>query len=356
MNDRAAEQKVVRTTRHFINVSNQDSNDYGTPFHNPGQMYISMGNSGITNIQSFNDQTQTTLTPISFVADITYNNVSNSFQNNKFRLSSITANASPALALNTIGEDVAPITVTVPDGLYRTGAELATALQTALNTAPIGWLDGAGGQVDITFGVAFSAVTNSLTFSYATNAPGNIPANPIVVLTTAFTEGGVAYDSSRIWGTTYSSIAGINVSGTFQIPYANRVAGLSLPNYIDLQTLQVLRIHSNIAKRTFAKRGSSTDTPAQRILSVTDILFEIPLESSLGSTLFYQPSDNRFMQDVASNFDELRLTITDNRDRVVNFTQAAEINFTFAIEREVIVPDNEARIKALSEYNKFRSY
>jgi len=475
MSERAAEQKVIKTTRHFISVGNQDSNDYGSPEHNPGQMYISMGNSGITNVQSYNDSTATTLTPISLTADIFYNNVSQSFRNNKFRLSTVSGDQ---LALNGVGENIAPLTLTIPDQIYKTGAEIATALQTRLNsaTSPIGWRTqivnnvpntgannfagasvssaafanaadrilitnvvgyfrnttaGGGGTITATvhradtnavlatsaaapvgavmapitcsfppgtiltgnatgiffsftwnggvigewsygtaagalamsafaqttistFAVSFGAATNSLTLAYNTNHPTNTPT---LVLTTAFLESGIEYDSTRIWGTTFSEFAGgIKVSGTFQLPYANRVVGLQLPNYVDLQTLQVIRVHSNVAKRTFAKRGATGLPPSQRILSLTDILFEIPLDGALGSTLVWQPSDNRFMQDIASNFDELRITITDNKDNVVQFTQAAEINFTFAIERQIIVPDNEERIKALSDYNRFRSY
>lgn len=475
MSERAAEQKVIKPTRHFISVGNQDSNDFGSPDHNPGQMYISMGNSGITNVQSYNDSTATTLTPISLTADIFYNNVSQSFRNNKFRLSTV---AGDQLALNGVGENVAPLTLTIPDQIYKTGAELATAFQTRLNSAasPVGWRTqivnnvpntgasnfaaasvssaafanaadrilitnvvgyfrnttvGGGGTITATvhradtnavlatssaaavgaamapitftfppgtiltgnatgifftftwaggvvgewsygtanaalamsafaqttistFAVTFGAATNSLTLAYNTAHPTNTPT---LVLTTAFVESGIEYDSTRLWGTTFSVFPGdIKVSGTFQLPYANRVAGLQLPNYVDLQTLQVIRLHSNVAKRTFAKRGATGLPPSQRVLSLTDILFEIPLDGALGSTLVWQPSDNRFMQDIASNFDELRLTITDNRDNLVQFTQAAEINFTFAIERQIIVPDNEERIKALSDYNRFRSY
>lgn len=356
MSERSAVQKVIKSTKHFVSVSNADSNDYnaGGNGFNPGQIYISFGNSGITNVQSYNDSTATTMTPISLTADLFYNNVSQSFRNNKFRLSTITTNASPAIRVGGVYEDVAPITITIPDAIYKTGDAMATALQAALIAKLVAWIGG-GGIGDFT--VVFSAVNNTFTLGYTTAAPaGIIAVAPILVLTTIFTESGLAYDSSRIWGTTSSVQAGVTVFGSFQLPYANRVAGSALPSYVDLQTLQVLRVHSNVAKRYFAKRGTAAATPAQRTLSLTDILFEIPVDALLGGTLSWQPPDNRFMQDIAPNFDELRLTLTDNKDNVVTFTNSAEINFTFAIEREIIVPDNEERIKALADYNRFKSY
>lgn len=353
--DRQADHKVIKATKHFISVSNQDSNDYGTSSHNPAQMYISFNNSGITNIQSYNDSTTTNLTPISLTADIFYNNVAQSFRNNRFRISSITSNASAALNVGGVSEAVAPITVTIPDNIYKTGVELAAGLQSALNAKVIAWI---GGNNITDFVVTFDANTNTLKWGYTTAAPAGIVAlSPILVLTTSFVDTDtLAYDSSRIWGTTSSLIGGIFVSGTFQLPYANRVAGVSLPSYVDLQTLQVLRVHSNVAKRYFAKRGAAGASAPQRPLSLTDILFEIPLDAILGQTLSWQPPDNRFQQEIASNFDELRLTITDNKDNIVTFTNNAEINFTFAIDRNIIVPDNEERIKALANYNQFRSY
>jgi hypothetical protein len=352
--DRQADHKVIKATKHFISVSNADSNDFGTNGFNPGNMYISFNNSGITNIQSYNDSTTTNLRPISFSADIFYNNVAQSFRNNRFRLSTITTDASPAIRVGAVSEATAPITITVPDKIYKTGAELAAALQSALNAKLVAWI---GGNVISDFVVAFNQATNTLNLSYTTAAPAGIVAvAPILVLTTSFTETAIVYDSSRIWGTTGSTIGGMFVSGTFQLPYADRVAGLPLPSFVDLQTCQTFRVHSNISKRFFTKQGAAGASPAQKPLSASDTLFEIPVDGTLGGTLVYEFTDDRFYQEVASNLDELRLTITDNKDNMITFTQGAEINFTFSIDRQIIVPDNEERIKALADYNRFRSY
>lgn len=353
--DRQADHKVIKATKHFISVSNADSNDYGVNGFNPGQMYISFNNSGITNIQSFNDSTTTNMRPISFSFDVFYNNVAQSFRNNRFRLSTITTDASPAIRVGGVSEATAAITITVPDYIYKTGAEMAAALQAALIAKQVAWI---GGNVINDFTVVFNAATNTFTLGYTVAAPaGIIAVSPILVLTTSFTDtDALVYDSSRIWGTTGSSMGGVYVSGTFQLPYANRVAGLPLPSFVDLNTCQTFRIHSNISKRFYTKIGAAGASSSQRPLSLTDVLFEIPYDGVLGATLNHEFADDRYYQEVSSNFDELRLTITDNKNNLVTFTNNAEVNFTFSIDRQIIVPDNEERIKALSDYNRFRSY
>jgi hypothetical protein len=478
--EREAEHKKIRTTKHFIAVNNSDSNDYGTASHNPGRMNISFNNTNMTNIQSYNDATNTYLNPLSLTIDLFYDNVANSFFNNKFRISSITDDARPAFALNGVSEAVSPITITIPDNVYKIGTELATAITSQLNLVsnPIGWINPyitnvphtgssafigayvqsattalannsilittisaalrsttaggglftatvyradtnaliatssqsattnitqqitftfpagtvlptnatgiyfrftfdngvigdhsygtAGGNLSMaasiqtninTFDIDFDANTSSLNLAYNTAAPASLIAvNPILVLNTIFTLNGFNYDSSRIFGTTGSIIGGIYVSGSFQLPYANRVAGLLLPNYVDLQTLATIRVHSNVAKRFFTKIGNLNNPPQTRPLSLTDILFEIPTNALLGQVLTFEPNDNRFYQEINSNFDELRITITDNKNNLVNFKPNSEINFLFSIEREINVPTNEERIKSLAEYNKFKSY
>jgi hypothetical protein len=443
-------------------------------------MNINFNNSNMTNVQSYNDSTSTYLNPLSLIIALLYDNVSNSFYNNKFRISSITDNGSPAFARNGVSEAVSPITVTVPDNMYRIGTELATAITTELNIAsnPIGWINPfisntphtgtavfagnfvqsqtvalasnsilittvtgvlasttagggeiacavyradtnvliaqtetveigpvisqveftfdaqtvlpanatgiyfrfiringvnadfsygtAGGNLSMsasiqttinTFDVDFDANTSSLNFAYNTNAPASVAnINPILVLNTIFILNGLNYDSSRLLGTTGSIIGGFFVSGSFQLPYANRVAGLLLPSSVDLQTLQTIRVHSNVAKRFFTKTGSINIPAQNRPLTLTDILFEIPTNALLGQLISFEPNDNRFYQEISSNFDELRITITDNQNNFVNFKSNAEINFLFSIEREIIIPSNEERIKALAEYNRFKSY
>lgn len=356
--ERQAVHKTIKTTKHFFSITNSDSNDFDTDTHNPAQMQISFGNSGITNVQSYNDETKTKFHIMSLSADLFYNNVSQSFRNNKINISTITTNNSAAIRVGGTpesGANSAPIVVEFPTKIYQTGTEIAAAITAALNAKLIAWI---GGNVINNFLVAFSQATNNLTISYNVDAPAGISALlPIIVVKTVFVAPDtISYDSSRILGTTTSKIGGVDVLGSFQLPFANRVAGATFPNFVDIQTLQTIRIHSNIAKRFFVKVGPKTTPASQRILALTDILFEIPLDAQLGQTINYVPHDDRYSQEIHSNFDELRITITDNNNNPVQFLKSAEINITFAIEREIIIPDNDERIKALSEYNRFKSY
>jgi hypothetical protein len=344
---------TIKTTKHFFSIKNSDSNDFENELHNPASINITFQNP-ITNIQSYNDETRTIFHIMSLSADLFYHNISQPFKNNRIRISSITTDASPAIRVGATNESVAPIIVEIPTNIYQTGTELAAALTTALNAKLIAWI---GGNVLNNFAVAFSQATNRLTISYNIDAPAGIAALlPILVFRTIFTDNSVNYDSSRILGATTSTINAVNTVGSFQLPYANRVAGLAFPNFVDLQTLQTIRVHSNVAKRFYTKVGSATTPPAQRLLSLTDILFEFPADALLGQTLSYIPHDNRYSQEISSNFDEFRITLTDNFNNPIDFLKSAELNMTFAIEREIIIPTNEERIKALSEYNRFKSY
>jgi hypothetical protein len=345
VNERSADFKVVKTSKHFISVSNSDSNDFGTASHNPAQINITFNNSGITSVSSYTDQIITTMTPISMSIDLNYYNVAEAFRNNKFRIATTTGNL---LSVGGTNENAAPIEITLTEGIYRSGAEMAAEILNRLTALNVTWV---GGNVMQWTNTSYSAQTNSMTLAYPTAAPAG---TPVIVLRTKFTSNNVIYDSSRIWGSTGAVVNNIYEDGAFLLPYANRVAGLPLPSQIDLRTINVIRIHSNIAKRFFAKRGNGTNPT--RALSLTDTLFEIPVDVNLGDGLVWQPCDNRYGQTIASNFDELRLTLTDKNDNVIRFVNNAEINFIFSVERDIPTQTNEERIKAIGDYNVFRSY
>lgn len=138
--ERQADHKTIKTTKHFISVSNSDSNDFGSNSHNPGKMNISFNNTNMTNVQSYNDTTSTYLNPLSLCVDILYDNVSENFKNNKFTLSTITDSGISALAKNGVSEGTSQIVLTIPDDIYSSGPELATEIDRQLNlaTAPMG--------------------------------------------------------------------------------------------------------------------------------------------------------------------------------------------------------------------------
>jgi hypothetical protein len=351
-NDREANHKIVKMTKHFISISNSDSNDYGTASHNPANNFISFNNPGVTNIQSSNDSTVTELNPISLSMDIFYNNVSQIFRNNKFRVRSVNGTQ---IRVGATFENAAAdagliaLTVTIPDGIYKTGDEIGLAISVAINSKLIAWV---GGNVIVfVAGNAsmYSAASQSMLFRYTIDAPAGIAAvDPILFVESIFVnpEDNQTYDSSRIWG--------IQGNGRLNLPYANRAAGIAAPAFTDVQTLQTIRVKSSIAKRSFAKSGPSASA-AERPLTLTNTLFQIPLTEPLGSTFLWFPPDSRYQQIVSSNFDELTFVITDKNDNIVPLNNNAEVNFQFCITRDIIVPTNEQRLKSIGDYNQFRT-
>jgi hypothetical protein len=356
MNDRQAEHRIVRVSKHFFKISNSDSNDYNpTSTHNPGNSYISFNNPGITNITSSSDSTITRLNPISFTIDLYYNNVSESLRNNRFHvMTSNYANGLGVLSQGGLREGTNGFvpSVKLNDGIYKTGEDMGAELLRALNAAAISWH---GGSQIVWTGTGYNAATKSMKFRINTAAPGppSTTETKAAVEVTVFAdldENGFLYDASRILG--------LNNTRALNLPYdaSQAAGGVISPSFVDVQTIQVLQVRSNIAKRFFQKQGNSAN-PANRPLSLTNILFEIPTEpASLGGTLTWFALDNRYEQEVLSNFDEMSIQLTDKNGNVVNFTNSAEWNFNFSISRDVITPSNEDRIRSMMDYNQFKQF
>lgn len=356
MNDRQSENhRIVRVSKHFFKISNSDSNDYTIATHNPGNSYISFNNPGITNIQSSSDSTITRLNPISFTIDLYYNNVSEALRNNRFHvMSNVYTNGLGVLSQGAVREGTNGFvpSVKLNDGIYKTGEDLGAEVLRALNAAAISWH---GGNQIVWTGTSYNAATKSMKFRIATAAPG--PPNTAelktayeLVIYADVDANGVLYDASRILG--------LNNTRALLLPYdaAQATAGVLSPSYVDLQTIQVLQLRSNIAKRFFKKQGDSSN-PGQRPLSLTNILFEIPTEpASLGGTLTWFALDNRYEQEIVSNFDEMSIRLTDKDGNTVPFLYSAEWNFNFSVSRDVITPSNEDRIKSIMEYNQFKQF
>lgn len=343
-------QKIVRVTKHFFKISNSDSNDYESANHNPGNTRISFNNQGITNIQSAHDSTVTRLSPISFTVDLFYNNIDEVFGNNKFHvISAVYVGGLGDLSQGGVREGTGgflPL-VTLNSGIYKTGAELGAEVLRALNAAAISWHG--GNQIAWT-NTGFDANTQSIRFRYATAAPAGTPE---LIIFCNVQQGSKNYDASKILGIDDNTRA-------LNLPYATTQgagAGVAGPNFSDLQTLQTIQIRSNIAKRFFMKLGSSSN-PALRPLSLTDILFEIPTEpASLGSTLLWTATDERYAQHIESNFDQMSIVLTDKFGNIINFTNNAEWSFLYSVERDVVTYNNQQRIDTLTnEYSRFKTF
>lgn len=344
-NEREAEHRIVRVSKHFFKISNSDSNDYNTAAHNAGNTYISFNNPGITNIQSSSDATVTRLNPVSFTIDLYYNNVAEAIKNNRFSIiSSVYTGGLGSLSQGGVREGTGGFVpeVKLNDGIYKTGEDLGAEVLRALNAAAISWHTGA--QIAWT-NTAFNSTTKSIKFRYATAAPSG---SPELIVFCNYNAGGINYDASRILGITNQAL---------NLPYGltqGSGGGTSSPSFVDLQTIQVLQLRSNVAKRFFQKQGSSQN-PAQRPLSLTNILFELPIEpASLGGTLTWFPVDDRYQQEIVSNFDEFILRLTDKDGNIIPFTNSAEWNFNFCVTRDVITPSNQQRITAMMDYNQFK--
>lgn len=363
---------VVKSTKHFVTVTSEDSNDFTSASFNPGDIRITFNNSAITSVTSAKDNTKTTIIPIAFFGDLYYYNVSPNFKNNKFRILSSTGNALSSTiggVVNTrensiigdAGYDTATWpTVTIAEGMYN-AAELGAAILAALNASTIRWWSAGGGTPIVWTNTAISGNAR-LNLAYATAAPAGTPN---LHFYSAYTNNGETIDSSRILGMTSATItqaggAAANVYGGFILPYANRVAGVETPKVVDTKTLQKIYVHSNIAGRHAVKRGY-TETGAwnpeasQRPLTMTDILFSFAVNEDMGSTFQFEPvSPDVYSQEILNNWDEMRIYLTDAKGQLIKFINQAEITFIFSVVREYIVPNAEDRIKNLINYNAYQ--
>lgn len=382
-------QSTYKTTKHFISFTSQDSNDYDTPSFNPGDMRITFNNASLTNVSSARDATYTTISPIALFGDVYYYNISPNFQNNRIRiLSSDGQSLSQTIGgvANTrengtnpaVPANYNPATfpeVEVPEGMYN-AAELGTAITAALNSSTIGWF-GAGVATPIVWTNTAIDGNGRLNIAYATNNPAGGAIELRFYSQFFSVRNSQQIDSSRIFGMTFADITGgtgpasiggvaqavQRVFGAFKLPYANRAAGLQTPKVVDIKTIQQVQVRSNVAGRHFAKRGYSTNggfsletSPGLRPLSLTDILFTFEMAQDMGTTFSFEPqSYETYQQQITNNFDEFRLYLTDHKGRLIKFVNNAEISFTFSIERIVIQPTSEDRIKDLMTYNAFRN-
>lgn len=364
-------QSVVKSTKHFISVTSADSNDFTSASFNPGDMKITFNNTAMTNINSAKDTTITTITPITFYGDLYYYNVSPNYKNNKFRILSSTgtalsstiggvANTRENSIVGDAGYDVATFpTVTLEEGMYN-AAELGAEILRALNASTIRWWTVGGGTPIVWTNTAIDG-DGRLTLAYATNHP---TLTPNLHFYSSYSNG-ETIDSSRILGMSFATItqaggAAASVYGGFILLYANRAAGSKTPKVVDIRTVQQIQVHSNIAGRTFVKKGYNANggfeiNAALRPLTNTDILFSFNVGVDMGSTFNFEPSSPEiYTQEIQNNWDELRVYLTDNKGQTIKFINQAEISFSFAVIRQYIVPNSEDRIKNLMNYNSYQ--
>lgn len=330
----------VRYSRQFVTVSNTDG--LAGDDSKAQDFQVAFSNSAFTNQQSAHEQTKTYFTPQMVSFDYFFNNVSSSIKNNKFRIEA----TDPTRNANISGGS--PYTLTIPNNNYN-ASTLATAIQTALNDATTGF-KWTSGTTLANWTVTYNANTYRFVWSYATADPaGNTGLTMRWRYNDTSVTPNVIYNSTKLLG---------NIGATTDCP---TTAGFTGGSMVDLAPYQVVRLHSNIAKRTFAMQDRYTTsnagvtTSAGKQLNGTDILFEIPTNSQLtGSTLTFLPTTpETYRQEIVSNFDNVTFQLRDINGNLIPLFDGSEFNLTFVIEREIVQPNNEDRLGAVADFANF---
>ena len=336
----------VKYSRQFVTVKNTDGLAGDDSLAQNFQ--VAFSNSAFTNQQSAHEQTKTYFTPQFVSFDFFFDNVSEALKNNRFQIKA-TNSADNAKILGG-----SPYTCVIPTNTYD-GTSLATAIQSALNNAGTGF-KWASGSTLANWTVTFSVLTNRLTFSYAVAEPTTGMSLTFVFKYT---------DTAQTPNVIYNTIKLIGNIGTTAVVASG--AGITMLSIVDLAPFQAVRLHSNIAKRTFAMtdryiaQQSTLLNPnppplfAGKQLNGTDILIEIPTFNQLaGTTLTFLPTTpDVYRQEIVSNFDNVTFQLRDINGNILPLFAGCEFNITFVIEREIIQPNNEDRLGAVSDFAEF---
>lgn len=300
----------LRYSKQVVCVKNTD----GSP-STANQFQIAFSNSAFTNIQSAHEQTKTYLTPQFLSFDYFFNNVSDSLENRSFTVDGTGYN----------GGNVA--TVTLDENVYD-GSSLATQLNTKLNSAGT-WTQG---TTALNWNCSYSAVTGKMTFAYNTQ-------NPLGSSTLRLTFVTANSNTIKLFG---------SVTNEVIIP-TTRTLTMVAP--VDLAPFQSIRVHSNLAKRTFQMTGDA----GRKVLTGTDILMEIPVYNQLvGGTLTFVPQEAfLYRQEILTNFDNMSIELRGPNGKLIPLFDGAECSFTFIIEREIFQPSNQDRLNAQNDYLSF---
>lgn len=317
----------VKTSKQFFSVSSTDASNYtaANDSFNINHMNFNFNNTSLTNIQTSHGQ-KCTFNPVNMSIDWDYINISEELKNNKF---TVIRNANTTIPF------------TLPDDSYN-AINLCSTIQDLLNNNVSGvpGLNNTAGSM--AFIAQYDAVSNRIAIMYTAQAV------PIVIQTYPMING-VQYDMTRILGTRRN-----NSTSKSQTAAATATNGiLNNPDYfpfsIDLKIADVLRIHSNVAKRFFELRNNR--------LTQNSVLFEVVVPNiSNGTTLVFENlnSDN-YKQEIYSNFDNLTIEIKTKDGKLLPFKANCQFNMTFTVERELEEIKPEDRLKNLQNFNQLSS-
>jgi len=327
----------IRSSRTFLTVSNLEAvGATRSTYVNPNDFTVQFNNSSFTNVQAnAGDGTIVKMYPQMCSLDLNYFNISAVFQNNKLKFSS-------PIIVNS------PVVITIPDGIYNI-INLITVLQTQLNAY-------------VNF-VGETGTDNTVWFDTTANSPPPFTVNGQINLfykcygaptvgdiTVDFVDPLAAqpYNSRKLFGSSSNTI----VIPAPAIVVANKFGSYVFPYAADLLTYNIIRVHANLARRTYAMSGEP------RALNQTDIFFEMFLTSDngTGTTFVFSPNDPfAFEQIVDSNFDTLRIQLRDVYGDLVQLAPTAEFHLTLGITREVPEQTNAQKIQQLASFQHFNS-
>ena len=225
--------------------------------------------------------------------------------------------------------------ITIPTNVYD-----GPSLNAAVNAAMAGLVFNSAGT-NMVFTNTFNAISSKYSWVFA---PGNTGITTISFVNII---NGIEYNSAKVFG---------SITNSIDIPAAQ--LNYTMPGNVDLVPYQVIRIHSNCAKRTFQKSAPSTsgaNTSATSILQGTDILFEVPIyNAQIGSVITWTPiTTELYRQDLVSNFDQFNITLRDKRGNLIPLLPNCEVNLTFMIERELILPNPDNVKNSIADYAQF---
>ena len=330
-----------REVHQYISTGLKDANvggiaqDFSVNFNNPS----------ITSVQS---DIPTIFQPVYIALDWSYNNITTKLKNNTliFRTENEGGgNPDPSYFWVSNGVFTNNRTVVVPDNNYSP-TYLALTLEGILNTPATGvsWRAADGTRLAMDWVVNYDASINALTINFT--VPYYTGSKAVVI---QYRSPNV-FDGSKVFGydptnTTFTipqASAFVTVGGVKQLTtsYTN-------PYTCDLKIYDVIRLHSNIAKRYLQKNGSS--------LSNTDILLEILIPNNYGNgqtiLIDYSSSPEIWKQSIHSNFDYITFSLRDVNGNLIELEPAVNFDISFKITRYIADQTKEDRL-----YNINRSY
>jgi hypothetical protein len=318
-----------KTTKQFFSISNGDA----TNATNINSMQYNFNNTALTDIQNSNNTSSSCVfTPVNLTLDWDYINISETLKNNKL-VFKVVANADQV--------------VIIAEGSYN-AQSLCAWLNVNINAGGLYPITNGAGA--LTWLAQYDPLANRIAIGYTPlGAPGNI----VTAILTYPLIGGVQYDMTRMMGLNKSSpsidqtapLAVSGVSGLFTSPKYN-------PNGTDFKVFDVLRIHSNVAKRFYELKGD-----AYKVLSANSVLFELVVPNiTMGSSLVFENvNSDIYSQEVHNNFDNLIIEIRDKNGNLIPFKSYCNFNMTFIMTRTIQQQSTADRLKNLQNFNMLSS-